>query len=210
MRSTALLSFRRILAATLVLASVAVAPLAQASASIGAPAPDFSLVDSHGKTHALAELAGKVVVLEWTNHDCPFVGKHYDAGNMQALQRDYTDRGVVWLTVISSAPGTQGHVSPAEANELTRSRNAAPTAVLFDPEGTAGRAYGAVTTPHMYVVDAGGKLVYAGGIDSIRSVAQADVPKATPYVKLALDEVLAGKAVSTPSTRPYGCSIKYR
>ena len=134
-------------------------------ARIGAPAPAFTLTDSNGKTVSLADFKGKTVVLEWTNHDCPYVRKHYGGNNMQALQKKWTAQGVVWLTLISSAPGEQGYVSAAEANKLTADRGAAPTAVLFDPKGNVGRAYGAQTTPHMYVITGDGTLVYMGGID---------------------------------------------
>jgi hypothetical protein len=149
------------------------------------------------------------VVLEWTNHDCPFVVKHYKSGNMQAQQKELTGKGAVWLTIVSSAPGKQGHVDAARANELTKTRGAAPSAVLLDPAGDAGRKYEAKTTPHMYIVAPDGKLIYMGGIDSIPSSDQADIPKATPYVKVALAEAMAGKPVTEASTKPYGCSVKY-
>ena len=178
------------------------------SAVPGRAAPDFAITDSAGDTRTLAEFKGKVVVLEWTNDGCPFVQKHYQ-GNMQALQAEAAEAGAVWLSVISSAPGKQGHVSGAEADALNAERGAAPTAVLFDPDGTVGRAYDAKTTPHMYVIDPAGTLVYAGGIDSIPSADPADIAEADPYFRAALQETLAGKPVSQPSTRPYGCSIKY-
>jgi peroxiredoxin len=176
---------------------------------VGEPAPDFQGVDTRDKTHRLADYRGKTVVLEWTNHDCPYVRKHYGAGNMQAQQRAAAEQGVVWLSVISSAPGKQGYVSPAEADELTASRDAAPEAVILDPSGEIGRAYGARTTPHMYIIDAAGTLVYMGGIDSNPSANAGDIPGATQYVRVALDELAAGKPVSDPVTRPYGCSVKY-
>lgn len=181
---------------------------ALANAKIGQPAPAFTAVDSAGKTVKLSDYEGKIVVLEWTNDGCPFVKKHYQ-GNMQSLQRDSTAKGVVWLSVISSAPGKQGHVDGAQADALSRSRDAAPSAVLLDPKGTIGRAYDAKTTPHLFVIDKKGELAYAGGIDSINSSDVADVAKAEPYVKNAVGELLAGKPVSKPITRPYGCSIKY-
>ena len=149
------------------------------------------------------------MVLEWTNHDCPFVRKHYGAGNMQDQQRQAATHGVVWLSVISSAPGKQGHVSPAEADELTRNRNAQPHAVILDSGGKIGRSYNAKTTPHMYIIDAAGKLVYMGGIDSITSSNPDDISRATQYVHVALQEMAAGKPVSTAVTKPYGCSVKY-
>jgi peroxiredoxin len=186
-----------------------IASVALASAKPGEPAPDFSLTASDGNTYTLAQFRGKHVVLEWTNHECPFVVKHYTTDNMQSLQRAFTGRGVVWLSVITGAEGKQGVVSPDKADELTRTRNAAPTAVLFDPSGDVGRSYGAKTTPHMYIIGPDGNLQYMGGIDSIPSADPADVPKATPYLKLALNEALAGKPVSEPVTRPYGCSVKY-
>lgn len=193
--------------ATLFTLLLSAAPLA--AVKVGEPAPAFSAVDTAGKTHRLEDYAGKVVVLEWTNHDCPYVRKHYDAGNMQVQQRAATSAGGVWLSVISSAPGKQGHVSAEEAAALTRSRSAAPSAVLLDPDGTMGRAYGARTTPHMFIIDGSGTLVYQGGIDSIASTDQADIGDARQYVRVALDEVLNGKPVTEAVTRPYGCSIKY-
>jgi peroxiredoxin len=183
--------------------------VAQAAARIGEPAPGFSLSGADGKTHALSGYRGKVVVLEWTNHECPFVKKHYQSGNMQSLQKAFTANDVVWLSVITGKKGKQGVVSAEKARELTAARGAAPTAVLFDPSGDVGRAYGAKTTPHMYIIGQDGRLLYAGGIDSIDSSDANDIPRATPYLKRALDEVLAGKPVSTPTTKPYGCSVKY-
>jgi peroxiredoxin len=192
-----------------ILLGLVVAASAQAAVRVGEPAPDFTGVDTGGEQHSLSDFRGKVVVLEWTNHDCPFVRKHYGAGNMQQQQREATGKGAVWLSVISSAPGKQGHVSAAQADELTASRGAAPTAVLLDPDGDIGRAYGARTTPHMYVIDEDGTLVYMGGIDSIGSANPADIPKATQYVRAALNEVMDGKPVSQAVSRPYGCSVKY-
>jgi peroxiredoxin len=180
----------------------------QAAAKVGEPAPAFTVVDSNGKTMSLADHKGKYVVLEWTNHDCPFVKKHY-SGNMQAQQKEATSKGVVWLSVISSAPGKQGHVDGKKANELTASRGAAPTAVLLDEKGDVGRMYGAKTTPHMFIIDPAGKLIYAGGIDSIPSADVEDIPKATQFVKVALGEAMGGKPVSQAQTAQYGCSVKY-
>ena len=180
-----------------------------ASPDLGKPAPLFTAVDSNGKTWSLADLKGKVVVIETTNHECPYVRKHYNAGNMQAQQREAAAKGVLWLTSASSATGEEGHVSAEQANELTRRRNAAPAAVLLDPQSRIARAYGATVTPHMYIIDARGILVYKGGIDSIPSADTADIPKAKQYVRVGLDEVLAGRPVSDASTRPYGCSLKY-
>jgi alkyl hydroperoxide reductase subunit AhpC len=180
-----------------------------AAAKIGEAAPDFTLTDSRNQTVSLGDYKGKLVVLEWTNHECPFVRKHYDSGNMQKLQRDYTGKGVVWMSIVSSAPGKQGHVTGDEAEELTRARNAAPTAVLLDPTGKTGQSYGAKTTPHMYIIDREGVLRYAGGIDNIKSADQADIKTAKNYVAQSLDELLAGKPVSEPATAPYGCGVKY-
>ena len=179
-----------------------------AAPQVGTAAPDFTVVDTKGNSHSLKDFAGKNVVLEWTNHDCPFVVKHY-SGNMQALQSDLTGQDVVWLTVISSAPGKQGHVSPAKADELTASRDAAPTAVVFDESGVVGKAYDAKTTPHMYVIDKAGVLQYMGGIDSIPSAKVDDISKATPLFANAAKAVLAGEKPDPAVTKPYGCSIKY-
>jgi len=180
-----------------------------ASADLGAVAPAFSATDSNGKLWSLAQLKGKVVVLETTNHDCPYVGKHYRAGNMQAQQREAAAKGVVWLTVAASAPGEQGYVTASEANAIVARNNAAPSAVLLDPQSRIAHAYGATVTPHMYIVDKASRLVYKGGIDSIPSANVDDIPKAKQYVRAALDEVLAGKPVTDASTRPYGCNLKY-
>lgn len=196
-------------AGLLAAALFAVAGSAAAAPKVGEPAPDFTLTGADGKSYALSAFKGKYVVLEWTNHDCPFVKKHYGSGNMQSHQKELTGKGAAWLTVISSAPGKQGHVDAARALELTRSRNAAPTAVLLDPTGDTGRKYEAKTTPHMYIVAPDGKLIYMGGIDSIPSSDDDDIAKATPYVKVALSEAMSGKPVSNPATKPYGCSVKY-
>ena len=209
-------SRRAILRTTLMTAAVAGASMlfgaapAFAAPAVGQPAPAFVAVDSKGQQHKLADFKGKVVVLEWTNNECPYVKKHYGSSNMQNLQKQAKQAGVVWLSVISSAPGEQGHVNGAQADELTASRQAAPTAVLLDPQGTIGRAYDARTTPHMYVIDAGGVLRYAGGIDSIPSPKPADIEKADPLFKNALQSVLKGETVAQASTRPYGCAVKYK
>ena len=180
-----------------------------AAPQIGQPAPAFTGVDTAGNTHALSDFLGKTVVLEWTNHDCPYVRKHYNAGNMQAQQRDATADGVVWLSVISSAPGKQGHVSAAKADELTASRDAAPTAVLLDESGEIGRAYKARTTPHLFIIDSDGTLAYMGGIDNVPSANPADIEKATQHVPAALAQLMQGQTVDPAITRPYGCSVKY-
>lgn len=177
---------------------------------IGRAAPTFTLTDSNGKTVSLKQFRGKRVVLEWTNHLCPYTVKHYTTQNMQGLQKDAASKGVVWLTIISSAPGTQGHVSSAKANELTRSRGAAPAHVLFDPEGTVGRMYGAKTTPHMYVIKKDGTLAYMGAIDDNRSWLPSTVKGAKNYVRNALADLAAGRDVREAKTFPYGCSVKYK
>ncbi|MBA4286282.1 MAG: thioredoxin family protein [Xanthomonadaceae bacterium] len=190
-------------------AALLISATALAGPTVGQPAPAFSAVDSNGRTVSLADFKGRPVVLEWTNDGCPFVKKHYGSGNIQALQKAFTAKNVAWLSVISSAPGQQGHVDGAAANKLSADRGAAPTAVLLDPSGAVGKLYDAKTTPHLFVVDAKGVLAYAGGIDSVPSADADDVAKATPYLKLAVDAVLAGKPVANPSTKPYGCSVKY-
>ncbi len=195
-------------AATLALTGALMTATAYAKPEVGKPAPAFTAVDSNGKTHTLGDFRGKTVVLEWTNHDCPYVKKHY-TGNMQQLQKDATGDGVVWLSVISSAPGEQGHVSGEKANQLTKERGAAPTAVLFDETGVVGRAYDARTTPHMYIINGEGTLVYMGGIDDKPTADKADIAGATNYVKLALANMKAGKPVEPAVTRAYGCSVKY-
>ncbi len=182
---------------------------ALAAPQVGKPAPEFTAVDSNGKTHKLSELRGKLVALEWTNHDCPYVRKHYNAGNMQAIQKQAADVGIVWLTVISSPPGEQGNVTPEKANELTQTRKASPAAVLIDPKGEVGRAYDARVTPHMFLINAEGTLVYMGGIDSIPSTRADDIEKATPYFRDAITAAAKGEPVKNAVTRPYGCTVKY-
>lgn len=182
--------------------------LAQGGLRTGVKAPDFSVVDVNGKTQRLSDFAGKTVILEWSNHDCPYVRKHYNSATMQNLQRDMTKDGIVWLTVISSPPGEQGYVNAAQAKELTASRNAAPSNVLLDPKGTMGRAYRAQTTPHMYIIDDKGTLVYAGAIDDKPSASSGSLNGARSYVRQAISELKAGKPMSQPTTKAYGCSIK--
>lgn len=179
-------------------------------AELGKPAPVFSLPSAEGKTVSLEQFKDKLVVLEWLNHGCPFVKKHYDKGNMQGLQRNAAEKGVVWLSIVSSAQGTQGYYPPKEAHAMMLEKKAQPTALLLDPEGQVGRMYGARTTPHIYIIDKTGNLVYRGAIDSIRSTNPDDIPKATNYVTQALGELMAGKPVSVAKTRPYGCSVKYK
>ncbi|MFO0476741.1 MAG: redoxin domain-containing protein [Alphaproteobacteria bacterium] len=191
------------------MAFLATTAIAIAAPEIGKPAPAFTAVDSNGKSHALADFKGKTVILEWTNDGCPYVKKHYNAGNMQKIQKDLTADGAVWLSVISSAPGKQGHVDGKGANDLTKSRNAAPTAVLLDPKGTIGRAYEAQTTPHMYVIDGKGVLRYMGAIDDKPSTDVASIPGARNYVRDAVAAVKASKPVEVAATDPYGCSVTY-
>ncbi len=185
------------------------AGLSLAETEIGKAAPNFSLPDTNGKTHSLSDLKGKYVVLEWYQPDCPFVRKHYRSGNMQALQKEYTAKGVTWLSIDSSAPGEEGNYPASKLNEISAQDSAARTALLLDPSGEVGRLYGAKTTPDMYVIDPSGILVYKGAIDNKRSTDLADVKTATNYVKVALEAVMAGKTVATTATQPYGCSVKY-
>jgi peroxiredoxin len=180
-----------------------------AAPKVGVAAPPFTANATSGKPVSLADQRGKIVVLEWTNHDCPYVRKHYDTENMQALQKQAVGQGVVWLSIISSAPGTQGHVSAGHADELTVTRKASPTAVLLDPTGVVGRAYGATNTPHMYVIDKAGTLMYAGAIDDRPTSRRGDVQGARNYVREALQAVVAGQPVPIPVTRAYGCTVKY-
>lgn len=189
--------------------SMLLMPLSRAEVAVGSSAPNFSLPDTRGRTHQLSDYHGKVIVLEWYNPDCPFVGKHYKSGNMQQLQKEYTAKGVVWLSVDSSAPGEQGNYPAQKLNEISGQVGAVWTALLLDPEGKVGRVYGAKTTPDMYIIDSKGTLVYRGAIDNKRSTNLGDVKTATNYVRQALDAVMAGKPVPTASTQPYGCSVKY-
>ena len=176
---------------------------------VGEPAPGFSAVDSNGQTRQLSDYKGKYVVLEWHNQGCPYTRKHYDSGNMQRLQKEWTAKGVVWFTVISSAPGTQGFVTPTQENEYVKQKGAAPTAVLMDPSGTLGHLYAAKTTPQMFIIDPGGTLIYDGAIDDHPTSDQSDIPNSKNYVSTALSAALAGKPIAEPATRPYGCSVKY-
>lgn len=182
---------------------------ALAQAVVNQPAPAFSVQDASGKTVSLTDFKGKHVVLEWVNPGCPFVQKHYNSGNMPVTQKDAVAKGVVWLSVSSTAKDTSDYKSPAELGAWQKSVSAVPTATLMDTDGKVGKAYGARTTPHMYIVDPQGKLIYAGAIDSKPSANPADIKVATNYVGQALNEALAGKPVSQASTTPYGCSVKY-
>jgi hypothetical protein len=198
--------FARFLLAFLALA---LAASAWAEPVVDQPAPEFSARTADGKTLPLHALRGKTVVLEWTNHQCPFVKKHYESGNIPQLQKDAAAQGVVWLQVISSAPGKEGYVDGPTAVKLNAERGAAPGNILLDPEGKLGKLYGAQTSPHIFIINPEGVLVYKGGIDSIPSADQADIAKAENYVKTALSELAAGKKISKASTRPYGCTVKY-
>ena len=191
-------------------ATVLVAAPACAAPAVGQPAPNFKLTDANGKTVTLSDYRGKTVVLEWHNPGCPFVQKHYSSGNMQKTQAAATKSGVVWLSINSGAPGKQGHMSGKEANAMLAKTGAKPTAYLLDPSGKVGKVYDAKTTPHMYIVGKTGTLLYDGGIDDKPTPRPADIEGARNHVLAALSEIKAGKAVSVPSSRPYGCSVKYK
>jgi AhpC/TSA family len=182
---------------------------ANAAPQIGQLAPDFSAQDSKGDSLRLSQYRGKTVVLEWTNAECPYTRKHYLSGNMQSVQELARENGIVWLTIVSSAPGKQGYVNGSDADSLTQSRRAAPTAVLLDPNGTVGHLYSAKTTPHMFVIDKAGALRYMGGIDSIATAEVEDIALAEPYLKEAMLAVAQGQKPPHSVTKPYGCSIKY-
>jgi len=200
---------KRLLTSTTVVVAVLIALSAAWAARVGEQAPDFAATDSNGKAQKLSDYQGKFVVLEWTNRGCPYTQKHYNSGNMQHLQKEWTSRGVIWLTVISSAPGKQGYVTASEENAYLRQVNAAPTAVLMDPTGSIGHLYDAKTTPHMFIISPQGTLIYNGAIDDRPTTDLADVNGAKNYVSAALDEATSGKPVSTATSRPYGCSVKY-
>ena len=185
------------------------AALAGATATVGQPAPAFTATDVNGKAVSLADFKGRTVVLEWVNPGCPFVQKHYRSANMQGTQQDAAAKGVVWLTISSTAADSEDFLAPAELEQWMRAQKAVPTATLMDSAGRIGRAYGARTTPHLYIIDPAGTLVYAGGIDNQPSTNVADIPGATNHVKAALAEALAGRPITQATTRPYGCSIKY-
>ena len=187
----------------------ALRPAHAAPAAVGQPAPDFTLPDTGGQPVKLSQFRGKPVVLEWNNPGCPFVRKHYQ-GNLQALQKDFTQRGVVWLAINSTRSDSADYLAPDRLANWMRDQGASPSATLMDEAGTVGQAYGARVTPHMYIVDAQGRLVYAGGIDSIPSSRVADIEKATNYVRQGLEDLLAGQPLRVATSLPYGCSIKYR
>lgn len=182
---------------------------AATAATVGAKAPSFTLTDVNGETHSLSDFEGKVVVLEWTNYGCPFVKKHYNSGNMQKLQETAAGKEVVWLSICSSAEGKQGYMSSSEWQKTAADKGVNSAAILIDESGTVGRSYGAVATPHMFVIDEAGVLVYDGAIDSIPSASISDISKAENYVMAAIDATLAGKAVEKSKSKPYGCGIKY-
>lgn len=192
----------------LLLATLLVNPMVSAP-TVGAEAPAFTLPASSGKTHSLSDFRGKVVVLEWVNPGCPFVVKHYGSGNMQNLQKWATDQDVVWLSIDSSAPGKQGYLTAGDGEKLRKEAKWNSTALLLDPDGKVGKLYDAKTTPHMYVIGKDGKLAYVGGIDDKPTASPSDIPGARNHVKEALTEILAGKAVTVPVAKPYGCGVKY-
>jgi peroxiredoxin len=201
---------KSLLISTLALTALCTGALSAAeSPRTGTPAPGFSLTDSNGKTHSLGDYKGNFVVLEWFNPGCPFVQKHYKSENMQKLQKEFTGKKVVWLTIDSSAPGEQGNLSPADANKQMAEWKMNSTALLLDPTGKVGHEYGATNTPHMYVINPKGDLIYSGAIDNKPTTKLADVEGATNYVEAALDEAMTGKPVVTPTSRAYGCSVKY-
>jgi len=195
---------------SLVVSAIMLAPvMALADAVVGQAAPAFEGTDANGKAQNLTTYKGKWVVLEWFNKDCPFVKKHYGVGNMQKIQKDYTDKGVVWLSVLSSAKGKEGYTDAATALKVSAENKSAATAVILDEKGTIGKAYGAKTTPHMFIINPEGKVVYAGGIDDNDSANPKVIATSKNYVRLALDESLAGKPVTVSTARPYGCGVKY-
>ncbi len=200
---------RRFVLALIPAATLLVAAPAYSAAAVGQNAPDFALKDANGKTVKLSDFKGKHVVLEWTNPGCPFVQKHYNGGNMPATQKEALAKGVVWLSINSTEKGSADFMEPVKLAAWQKEKQA-PATMLMDEDGVAGKAYGARTTPHMYIVNPQGQLIYAGGIDSIASANPADIPKATNYVKQGLEQALAGKPLNPASTQPYGCSVKYK
>jgi peroxiredoxin len=199
----------KLLTALLTLAA-STALFAADSPAVGTTAPDFSLTDSKGKTQSVSQYKGKYVVLEWFNPDCPFVKKHYGSGNMQKLQEEFAAKGVTWLTIDSSAPGLEGSLTAEQAEKKIAEWKTKQTALVLDPDGKAGRSYGAKNTPHMFVINPEGKIIYEGAIDSKATPNPSDIAGSTNYVKVALEESMAGKTVSNANTKPYGCSVKYK
>ncbi len=198
------------LSALAALTLVGAMPSANAAVTVGKPAPEFTGTDSNGKSHKLSDFKGKVVILEWTNPECPFVKKHYDSKNMQGLQEKYTGEGVIWLSINSGAEGEQGNLKDEAANKYIKDHGAKQTAYLLDPSGTIGKAYDAKTTPHMFVIGKDGNIAYEGAIDDNDSAKPEDAATAKNYVSAALDSLLAGKPVEKTQTKPYGCSVKYK
>jgi len=192
-----------------VLAAALAFTLAAFAVRVGTQAPDFTGTDSHGQSHTLSQYHGQYVVLEWTNNGCPFTRKHYESGNMQALQKKWTSRGVIWLTILSSAPGQQGYMTASDQNAYMAREHADPTAAILDPTGAIGHLYDAKTTPDMVVIDPSGKIIYEGAIDDHATTDPADIPHSKNYVNEALDEAMAGQPVAVAYTRSYGCSVKY-
>ncbi len=186
-----------------------IAPILLSALRVGTPAPDFTATASNGKTYHLSEFRGRFVVLEWHNNGCPYTRKHYESGNMQRLQKEWTGNGVVWFTVISSAPGTQGYVNAEQENSYLSKMGAAPTAALLDPNGDIGHLYDAKTTPHMFIINPEGVLIYNGAIDDHPTSDASDIPHSENYVSVALTDAMAGRRISDAATRPYGCSVKY-
>jgi len=203
------MTMKRMLMAMIWAGAVAVGAAEPTPAKVGEAAPEFQLPDLAGQSRTLSEFKGKYVVLEWTNYDCPFVKKHYGSGNMQALQKASAAKGVIWLSINSSAAGKQGHYTAEEWAKQVAAREAAPAAVLLDGDGTVGRRYGAKTTPHIFIINPEGVLIYGGAIDSNSSPDPKTIPGAVNYVHKTLDAALAGKPVEPAATQPYGCSVKY-
>ena len=204
------IKMKTLFTATAIAALLATATTASAKIPNGTSVTDMTVTDSNGVEHNLSDFKGKRVILEWTNAGCPFVKKHYETDNMQALQKEATvDDDTVWLSIISSAPGKQGYVSGEGANELTASRGAAPSAVVLDPAGEMGKTFAAKTTPHMYIIDEVGTLVYQGAIDDNSSARHSTVAGAKNYVRAAISDLDAGRSVAVSDTAPYGCSVKY-
>jgi AhpC/TSA family protein len=197
------------LGSTLIALLLCAIPSVVSAAKVGEAAPEFTGTASNGKTLHLSDYRGKFVVLEWHNNGCPFVGKQYNSGNMQRLQKQWTGQGVAWFTILSSAPGRQGYVTAMEENDYLEKMQAAPTAALLDPSGVIGHLYDAKTSPQMIVISPQGIVIYDGAIDNKPTTNLHDVPGAINYVNLALEQAMAGKPVETPATRPYGCSVKY-
>ena len=208
-RSTVLSTLYPSLSSILVALLLCAAPALSSAAKVGEAAPDFTGTASNGKTVRLSDYRGKFVVLEWHNNGCPFVRKQYNSGNMQRLQKEWTSQGVAWFTILSSAPGKQGYATASEENEFLAKEQAAPSAALLDPSGAIGHLYDAKTSPHMFVINQQGVIIYDGAIDDKPTTDVADVPGAKNYVSLALQEARAGKPVETAATRPYGCGVKY-